>query len=208
MPRAALPLLLLIAAIATAPAAARPEAPRLLGLHVTNGSTTFLGDNALLTTVSPNGDGFRDAAHVSFRLTAPARISLAVVRLTEHELDVITRFRDLGGDLAFLAGNNHVLARPRRRAADEEGRAVARRGTARGVARRRAVRRLQSRRRPGAVRSHPCRAGALALRGDRVARRLDVRPLRDRDRRDRAGVASEQPVSTMLENLWTRLAVP
>src|SRR4051794_4971656 len=80
MSRAALPLLLLAAAVATAPAAARPEAPRLLGLKVTNGSTPFLGDNGLLTTVSPNGDGFRDAVHLSFRLTAPARISLAVVQ--------------------------------------------------------------------------------------------------------------------------------
>src|SRR5256886_16265426 len=80
MSRAALSLLPLTAAIATAPAAARPEAPRLLGLEVTNGSTPFFGDNALLTTVSPNGDGFRDAAHVSFRLTAPARVSLAVVQ--------------------------------------------------------------------------------------------------------------------------------
>jgi hypothetical protein len=80
MLRPPLPLLLLTAAIATATAAARPEAPRLLGLQVTNGSTAFLGDNGLLTTVSPNGDGFRDAAHVSFRVTAPARISLAVVQ--------------------------------------------------------------------------------------------------------------------------------
>jgi hypothetical protein len=80
MPQGTLPLLLLTAAIASAPAASRPVAPRLVGLHVTNGSTAFLGDNALLTTVSPNGDGFRDAAHVGFRLTAPAQISLAVVR--------------------------------------------------------------------------------------------------------------------------------
>jgi hypothetical protein len=80
MSRAAFPLLLLTAAIASAPAAARPEAPRLLGLHVTNGSTAFLGDNALLATVSPNGDGFRDAAHVGFRLTEPARVTLAVVQ--------------------------------------------------------------------------------------------------------------------------------
>src|SRR4051794_26609226 len=80
MSRVVLPLLVLTAAIATAPAASRPEAPGLLGLQVTNGSTRFLGDSPLLTTVSPNGDGFRDAVHVSFRLTAPARISLAVVQ--------------------------------------------------------------------------------------------------------------------------------
>jgi hypothetical protein len=41
--------------------------------------------------------------------------------VTEHELDVITRFRDLGGNLAFLAANNmfwhvHVDARQMRKA--------------------------------------------------------------------------------------------
>ena len=65
---------------ALVPAQAHAAAPTLLGLHVTNGSTPFLGDGRLLTTVSPNGDGFRDAAHVFFRLTAPARISLEVVQ--------------------------------------------------------------------------------------------------------------------------------
>ena len=42
------------------------------GLHdlrVTNGSQPFAGDNRLLTTVSPNGDGFRDRAIVEL----PAR---------------------------------------------------------------------------------------------------------------------------------------
>ena len=52
-----------------------PAAPQLLGLRVTNGSTPFLGDGPLLTTVSPNGDGFRDAAHVQFRLAGPARVA-------------------------------------------------------------------------------------------------------------------------------------
>ena len=61
-------------------AAAKPAAPRLLGLHVTNGSTPFLGDGTMLATVSPNGDGFRDAAHVFFRLDEPARVGLAVVQ--------------------------------------------------------------------------------------------------------------------------------
>ena len=60
--------------------------PKLLGLRVTNGSTPFLGDGRLLTTVSPNGDGFRDAAHIYFRLTAPARVSLQVVRTDTCEL--------------------------------------------------------------------------------------------------------------------------
>jgi hypothetical protein len=79
MHRAVLALPLLAALFAPAAhAAAGP--PRLLGLRVDNDSTPFLGDGRLLTTVSPNGDGFRDAAHLEFRLSAPAQISLAVIR--------------------------------------------------------------------------------------------------------------------------------
>jgi hypothetical protein len=51
----------------------------LQDLHVTNGSARFAGDGRLLTTVSPNGDGFRDRAIVHFRLTRPARVQLDVV---------------------------------------------------------------------------------------------------------------------------------
>jgi hypothetical protein len=53
--------------------------PALQDLHVTNGSAPFAGDRRLLTTVSPNGDGFRDTAIVHFRLTEPARVRLDVV---------------------------------------------------------------------------------------------------------------------------------
>jgi hypothetical protein len=53
--------------------------PALQDLHVTNGSAPFAGDRPLLTTVSPNGDGFRDTAIVHFRLTAPAHVRLDVV---------------------------------------------------------------------------------------------------------------------------------
>ncbi len=53
--------------------------PALQNLHVTNGSTPFAGDRRLLTTVSPNGDGFRDQAMVHFRLTRPARVAMDVV---------------------------------------------------------------------------------------------------------------------------------
>jgi hypothetical protein len=70
-----------LAALASIAApAGHAAAPKLLDLHIDNGSTPFLGDGPLLTTVSPNGDHFRDAAYVHFRLTAPARVSLAVVQ--------------------------------------------------------------------------------------------------------------------------------
>ena len=59
--------------------AALALAPSLHDLHVTNGSAPFAGDRRLLTTVSPNGDGFRDAAYLHFRVTRPARVDMDVV---------------------------------------------------------------------------------------------------------------------------------
>jgi hypothetical protein len=52
----------------------------LQDLRVTNGSQPYAGDNRLLTTVSPNGDGFRDRAIVSFRLRRAARVQMDVLR--------------------------------------------------------------------------------------------------------------------------------
>jgi N,N-dimethylformamidase beta subunit-like protein len=61
-------------------AAAALAAPTLTGIHVDSGPRGFAGDDRLLATVSPNGDGFRDAAVVAFRLDRPARVRLEVVR--------------------------------------------------------------------------------------------------------------------------------
>jgi hypothetical protein len=71
-------LALLAAAAAVAPGGDQ-AAPHLSGLRVTSGSVAFAGDTRLLTTISPNGDGLRDAALVRFRLTAPARVRLEAV---------------------------------------------------------------------------------------------------------------------------------
>jgi N,N-dimethylformamidase beta subunit-like protein len=60
-------------------AAVAAPGPQLLDLRVTNGSAPFAGDRRLLTTVSPNRDGFRDAAFVHFRLTHPASVRMEVV---------------------------------------------------------------------------------------------------------------------------------
>jgi hypothetical protein len=54
--------------------------PHLTDLRVSNGSTPFAGDTRMLATVSPNGDGFRDRAIVSFRLDRAARVTLEAVR--------------------------------------------------------------------------------------------------------------------------------
>jgi N,N-dimethylformamidase beta subunit-like, C-terminal len=61
-------------------AAAPPPPPALYELAVSNGSAPFAGDRPLLTTVSPNGDGFRDAAVVRFSLTRAARVRMEAVR--------------------------------------------------------------------------------------------------------------------------------
>jgi hypothetical protein len=68
-------LLPLVAAVA----AVSQPAPALLDLRVSNGSAPFAGDRRLLTTVSPNGDGFRDAAIVRFTLTRPATVRMDAV---------------------------------------------------------------------------------------------------------------------------------
>jgi hypothetical protein len=67
-------------ALALALLAAPGGAPRLDGLAVANGATPFAGDGRLLATVSPNGDGFRDAASVRFRLDRPAVVKLEAIR--------------------------------------------------------------------------------------------------------------------------------
>src|SRR5437868_2748374 len=68
--------LALAAAAGAAPAVRVVSAPRLLDLRVSNGSAPFAGDRRLLTTVSPNGDGFRDEAIVRFRLTRAATVRM------------------------------------------------------------------------------------------------------------------------------------
>ena len=52
--------------------------PVLSDLRVGNGSSPFAGDGALLTTISPNGDGFRDTAIVRFSVDRAARLTLLV----------------------------------------------------------------------------------------------------------------------------------
>jgi hypothetical protein len=88
-------VLVIVAALAVVPAApakhdTRPA--RLFYLHVDNGSSRFLGDNRLLTTVSPNGDGFRDQANVRFVLREPATVTMEVTRTVKvpHPIYTLT----------------------------------------------------------------------------------------------------------------------
>jgi hypothetical protein len=68
------------AILATAPLRIDTHPPQLLDLHIDNGSTPFAGDTALLTTMTPNGDGFRDQANISFRLHETATVTMEVTR--------------------------------------------------------------------------------------------------------------------------------
>ena len=69
----------MIVPLVAAIAAASLPAPALVDIRVSNGSAPFAGDTALLATVSPNGDGFRDSAVVRFVLTRAATVHLDVV---------------------------------------------------------------------------------------------------------------------------------
>jgi hypothetical protein len=64
--------------LAMAPVRVDSTPPRLSHITVTNDATPFAGDGTLLTTISPNGDGFRDHARIRFRLSETARVDLQV----------------------------------------------------------------------------------------------------------------------------------
>ena len=67
-------------------AAARQAAagPHLYDLRVSSGAAPFDGDRQLFATISPNGDGLRDRAIVSFRLARPAKVKLVVLAPSRH----------------------------------------------------------------------------------------------------------------------------
>ncbi len=77
-------------AVAQTPLRIDTHAPELIGLRVGNGSTHFAGDGRLLTTISPNGDGFRDFAIIRFRLREPALVQLDAARTTTRPIVVST----------------------------------------------------------------------------------------------------------------------
>ena len=70
---------MIVTVLAASLTLAASPSPALTDLHVTDGSAPFAGDGRLLATVSPNGDGFRDAATVHFRVARPARVRLEVI---------------------------------------------------------------------------------------------------------------------------------
>ena len=76
----ALPLLALL----LVPGSPDRAAPGVYGFHVQASGKRFAGDRPLLATISPNGDGLRDVARISFTLTETARVSLAISKTLLH----------------------------------------------------------------------------------------------------------------------------
>ena len=101
-------MLALLAVVAAA------TSPQLLDVKVDNGSTPFFRDGRYLTTVSPNGDGFRDAAHVAFRLTAPATVQLDVLQTDTQRGERATTTLVQSLRRSFAAGPAELVWRPAR----------------------------------------------------------------------------------------------
>jgi hypothetical protein len=101
----------LLAGAVTSSAPAQTGPPRLLGLRISNGGTPFAGDTPWLTTVSPNGDGFRDRALIRFKLDQPATVQVRVVATDEVRRPVQTIW---SRRLQLAAGPHTVVWRPKR----------------------------------------------------------------------------------------------
>ena len=71
-------VVLTVASASTASAGHDRTPPAVSAVSATNGDTPFAGDGRLLTTISPNGDGFRDRATIRFRLSEPATVRLRI----------------------------------------------------------------------------------------------------------------------------------
>src|SRR5918996_4222525 len=70
--------------------------PSVAGFHVRADGRAFAGDRPLLATISPNGDGFRERAAISFRLSEPARVRITVSKTLRHPEVVWRQTGDFG----------------------------------------------------------------------------------------------------------------
>jgi hypothetical protein len=68
--------------------------PQLSDLRLSNGTARYAGDTARLTTISPNGDGYRESARIAFRLSGRATIQIVVAGVGVHHVRLyVRRFR-------------------------------------------------------------------------------------------------------------------
>jgi hypothetical protein len=101
--------LLLLASVVT-PTEASGTSATVTDISLTDGGRPFLGDNRLLTTISPNGDGIRDRATIHFRLREPALVRFEIARVHPRlPKPVTTRTIHLG------AGHHSIVWAPSRK---------------------------------------------------------------------------------------------
>jgi hypothetical protein len=93
--------------------AATARVPQLIDLRVDNGSTPFAGDTKLLTTVSPNADGFRDQANVRFALREPATVTMDVTRTVKAPQVVYTLTQRFGRGMHTMTWTPAPTLNPR-----------------------------------------------------------------------------------------------
>ena len=101
-----LPLALSLLALAVVPASADRTAPAVSDFRVHATGKAFAGDRPLLATISPNGDGLRDRAVITFRLSEPARVSLVISKTLLRPTLVYLRTR------SFAAGGHTMSWTP------------------------------------------------------------------------------------------------
>ncbi len=74
--------------LASAPVTIDRSAPALANLRIEATGAPFAGDRGLLATISPNGDGYRDAAAIRFRLAERATVHLEVARTVSEPVPI------------------------------------------------------------------------------------------------------------------------
>ena len=73
---------------ASAPVTIDRKAPALADLTIEGTGAPFAGDRGLLATISPNGDGYRDAATIRFRLVERATVRLEVATTVSEPVPI------------------------------------------------------------------------------------------------------------------------
>jgi hypothetical protein len=92
-----LPLALVV--LALVPGAVDRTPPAVADFRVHAEGRAFAGDRPLLATISPNGDGFRERAAISFRLDEPARVRITVAKTLRQTTVVWARLGVYGSGL-------------------------------------------------------------------------------------------------------------
>jgi hypothetical protein len=87
--------------------------PPQLVLRAGNGASRFEGDNPSLTTISPNGDGFRDRANVTFRLREAATVTMDVTRTVKVPNPIYTVTSELEPGVHTLTWAPATTVNPR-----------------------------------------------------------------------------------------------